>query len=296
MNVTATKQVETKCIYTFLVIVFEAILRDCASFEYGVGQLGTSCGRNSSQFQRVWSQTGGRARRDVRTGAKRHRAKKNCHHSSPPPRGSMKRRNHQITAIHLRPYHAISLPFELLSRGTRQRGECNGSYRAKQTQRDASHECQPATPDLFLSSPLSVCLLRGEILYRPGGSSSRNTSAQVEIDRRRGGARGKEVGRGEGDRGMGVGEDRKCARLSRPHYDHGYDHAGNDDAATQDLSPDCGRPPALLPFRFSPSPTLSHMLILYFCPYIYIYNVSPSVRCSTNLFDSISWLTAPICL
>ena len=49
-NVTATKQVETKCIYTFLVIVFEAILRDCASFEYGVGQLGTSCGRNSSQF------------------------------------------------------------------------------------------------------------------------------------------------------------------------------------------------------------------------------------------------------
>lgn len=139
--------------------------------------------------------------------------------------------NHQITAIHLRPYHAIFLPFELLSRGTRQRGECNGSYRAKQTQRDASHECQPATPDLFLSSPLSVCLLRGEILYRPGGSSSRNTSAQVEIDRRRGGGGGRRWEE-EGDRGMGVGEDRKCARLSRPHYDHGYDHAGNDDAAT----------------------------------------------------------------
>lgn len=242
-NVTATKQVETKCIYTFLVIVFEAILRDCASFEYGVGQLGTSCGRNSSQFQRVWSrpqstQTFERVRKGI--GQK----------TAPLFFGSSRideTTNHQITAIHLEPCNrAIFLSFEPLSRGTRQRRD--GSNRAKQTQRDASHECQPATPDLFLSSPLSVFAARRD----PIQTERKLVQKHQHRSRSTGGGR---VGRGEGGRGQREGSRRRpkvratTETTPRPRL---RPRGQRDDAATQGLSPDCGRPPALLPFRFSP--------------------------------------------
>lgn len=143
---------------------------------------------------------------------------------------------------------------------------------------------------ISFSHLLSLCLLRGEILYRPRGSSSRNTS--TGRDRQAAGGRGE--GKGEGDRGRGVGEDRKCARLPRPHHDHDYDHAGNATMPRRRVCHLIAAARLRFSVSFIPPPTPSHMLILYFCPYI--YNTPPSVRCSTNLFDSISWLTAPICL
>lgn len=130
--------------------------------------------------------------------------------------------NHQITAIHLEPCNrAIFLSFEPLSRGTRQRRETVRTVRNKRN--ETRHTSASRRLPISFSHLLSLCLLRGEILYRPRGSSSRNTS--TGRDRQAAGGWGE--GKGEGDRGRGVGEDRKCARLPRPHHDHDYDHAGN---------------------------------------------------------------------
>lgn len=157
-----------KEIRTFLVIVGEAVSRDCASFdsslvlvsyEYRVVDV-------VSNFSGFRQDRGTRRRWNGYENASNER----MHFSScSRPQGSTKRRRQrrrrrrrwrQGTTERRMPtsnsdYTTTTRParHSSFSPKTRQKEERDGSNRTRQTQRNASHKCQPATPDLFLSSP-----------------------------------------------------------------------------------------------------------------------------------------------